>query len=86
MKEKLRVYAVEGHLVPHFERQAGKILAYVGRKAKVEGGITSFVATEEPDFIENRLEYRHYLKKGGLRAADKETARIAGVNFEAPHA
>ena len=86
MRRKLKVLAVEGHFAPHFERQAGGILSYVGRKAirkpMGNGVVTVFEPTGEADEVDNRVEYRHYIQKGALIPADAETARIAGVKFE----
>jgi len=86
IKKVLKVRPVEGRLVTNYEHQANGTLAFVGHKAKRDGAVTRWKLIENVVELPDRAEYRHAVKRGDLKAATLETAKICGTTMEAPNA
>lgn len=83
-QQKLRVRARGEALVTDYEAEEAGKRAFVGRKFVEVDGQFGFAPTD--DVVEKpvRGEYLRAIKKGDLAAADAETAKLAGVEFEPP--
>lgn len=88
-KIELRVIPTMGAMVPDYEAMDGGVVRFIGRKfvppVMVNGNQCSpsgFEMLPGAVVVPSRHEYIQELKSGGLIAADKETAELAGVAFK----
>ncbi len=82
---KLLVKPAGSALVPDFDALDGGVLRFVGRthdpSVKPNG---AWVPVDTPVEVPARAEYIQELKRGGLLPANAETAKCAGVAYDAP--
>lgn len=79
----LRFRARGTALCQHFEKLEARIKAFVGRKYKeVEPGVFGFAPTGEVETVPYRAEYVKACRDGDLWAADADTAKTCGVDFD----
>lgn len=80
----LRVRARGTASVPNYEAQEAGTRRFIGRKyIEVEPGQWGFAPTGETEEVPLQSDYLKAIKDGDLWPADRETADIAGVEFDA---
>ena len=69
-------------LVPSLEHLSANPRVFIGREWCVVDGLAALKPSDEPVSIPARAEYVRAVKEGSLTAADEDTAKACGVEFE----